>query len=112
LSAGRLVRKFGAAGANLVNEVGLGDQVPFFFSSLHLLSSPFFSRFLLVVTQIRDHKAGSSPPSPLRYAPSFLSEKSSALSSLVDSRRIVLTHAIKRSRQLVSYERHKFHTDN
>ena len=27
LSAGRLVRKFGAAGSNLVNEVGLGDQV-------------------------------------------------------------------------------------
>ena len=33
----------------------------FFFPS-HLLSSPFFSLFLLVVTQIRGHIAGSSPP--------------------------------------------------
>ena len=40
----------------------------FFFSS-NLLCSPFFSLSLLGVTQIRGHKAGSSPPSPLRFDP-------------------------------------------
>ena len=33
------------------------------------LSSPFRSLSLLVVTQIRGHIAGSSPPSPLLFAP-------------------------------------------
>ena len=37
----------------------------FSFFSSHLLSSPFFSPSRLVVTQIRGHLAGSSPPSPL-----------------------------------------------
>ena len=41
----------------------------FFFFSSHLLSSPFFSLSLLVVTQIRGHIAGSSPSSPLRFVP-------------------------------------------
>ena len=53
---------------------------------------------LIVVPQIRGHirTAGSSPRSPLRYVPCiyFYREKDWALSSLVDSRRIVPTHAI------------------
>ena len=74
----------------------------FFFPS-HLLSSPFFSLSLLVVTQIRGHIAGSSPPLPTTVrALHFYREKISALSSLVDSRRIVLTHA-RRSQQLIFF---------
>ena len=73
----------------------------FFFPS-HLLSSPFYSPSLLVVTQIRGHIAGSSPPLPttVRALQFFYREKISALSSLVASRRIVLTHA-RRSQQLL-----------
>ena len=58
---------------------------------------------LLVVTQIRGHIAGSSPrlPSTVR-ALHFYREKISALSSLVDSRRVVLTHA-RRSQQLILF---------
>ena len=64
------------------------------FSSSLLLSSPFYSLSLLVVTQIRGHIAGSSPPLPTTVrALHFFREKTSALSSLVDSRRIVPTHA-------------------
>ena len=56
---------------------------------------------LLVVTQIRGHIAGSFPPLPTTVrALHFYREKISALSSLVDSRRIVLTHA-RRSQQLI-----------
>ena len=73
-----------------------------------LFPSPFtylrssFSRSLLVVTQIRGHIAGSSPPLPatVRDLP-FYREKISALASLVDSRRIVPTHAARRSQQLI-----------
>ena len=55
----------------------------FFFPS-HLLSSPFYSLSLLVVTQIRGHIAGSSPPIPTTVrALYFYREKISALSSLV-----------------------------
>ena len=68
-----------------------------FFPS-HLLSSPF-----LVVTQIRGHIAGSSPPLPTTVrALHFYRENISALSSLVDSRRIVLTDA-RRSQQLILF---------
>ena len=68
-----------------------------FFPS-HLLSSLFFSLSLLVVTQIRGHIAGSSPPSRLRFVPCiFCPEKTSALSSLVDWRQIA--PAPKRSRE-------------
>ena len=50
--------------------------------------------FLLVVNKIRGHIAGSSAPLPTTVrALHFFREKTSALSSLVDSRRIVLTHA-------------------
>ena len=59
---------------------------------------------LLVVTQIRGHLAGSSPPLPTTVrALHFYREKLSALSSLVHSRRIiVLTHA-RRSQQLILF---------
>ena len=67
----------------------------------HLLSSPFYSLSLLVVTQIRGHIAGSSPPLPTTVrALNFYREEISALSSLVYTRRIVLTHA-RRSQQLI-----------
>ena len=69
----------------------------------HLLSSPFYSLSLLAVTQIRGHIAGSSPPLPTTVrALYFYREKISALSSLVDSRRIALTHA-RRSQQLILF---------
>ena len=75
----------------------------FFFFPSHLLSSPFYSLPLLVVTQIRGHIAGSSPPLPTTVrALHFYREKISALSSLVDQRRIVLTHA-RRSQQLIFF---------
>ena len=75
-----------------------------FFSS-NVLSSPFFfslpSLICIVVTQIRGHIAGSFPPLPATVrAVYFYRERISALSSLVDSRRIVLTHA-RRSQQLI-----------
>ena len=58
----------------------------------------------LVVTQILGHIAGSSPsprhPRGTVRALYFYREKDSALSSLVDSRRIVLTHA-RRPQQLI-----------
>ena len=66
------------------------------FAPSHLLSSPLFSIFLLiVVTQIRGHMAGSSRtlPTTTGRALYFYPEKIFALSSLVDSRRIVPTHA-------------------
>ena len=60
----------------------------FFFFLSHLLFSPFYSLSLLVVTQIRGHIAGSSPPLPTTVrALHFYREKILALSSLVDSRR-------------------------
>ena len=64
-----------------------------FFVPCHLLSSPFCSLSLLVVTRIRDHIAGSSPlPTTLlvfhfyRCAKGFSAD--SAASSLADSGRI------------------------
>ena len=59
---------------------------------IHISSHLFFALLfsLLVVTQIRGHIAGSSPPLPTTVrALHFYREKISALSSLVDSRRIV-----------------------
>ena len=67
---------------------------------------PFFIQFIMfaltfslpptvVVTQIRGHIAGSSSPLPTTVrALHFYREKISALSSLVDSRRIAPTQAI------------------
>ena len=87
---------------NEVEGPHLGQNIFFFFPS-HLLSPPFYSLSLLVVTQIRGHIAGSSPPLPTTVrALHFYREKISALSSLVDSRRIVLTHA-RRSQQLILF---------
>ena len=79
----------------------------FFFCPSHLLSSPFYSLSLLliliVVTQIRGHIAGSSPPLPATVrALHFYREEVSAVPSLVDSRRIVLTHA-RPSQQLILF---------
>ena len=60
-----------------------------FFSFLsHLLSSPFLSFSLLLVTQLRGHIVGSTG-----MCLAFFRERNSALSSLVDPRRIVPTHA-------------------
>ena len=78
----------------------------FFFSFFpsHSLSSPFYSLSLLVVTQIRGHIAGSFPTLPTTVRALHLyREKISPLSSLVDSRRLVLTHA-RRSQQLILFE--------
>ena len=60
-----------------------------FFHPIHHLRPSILS--LLVVSQIRGHTAGSSPllPTTVR-ALDFYRAKISALSSLVDSRRIVL----------------------
>ena len=75
----------------------------FCFFPSHLFSSPFFSLLSIVVTQIRGHIAGSSPPLPTTVrALHFYREKISARCSLVDSRRIVLTHA-RRSQQLIIF---------
>ena len=95
----------------------LRDYRPTILYALFLLiPSILFTLFLcrspsLDVTQIRGHKTGSCPPSPLRYALSFYRGKTSALCPLVDSRRIVRTHAIKRFRQLVSLENRNAHSE-
>ena len=71
--------------------------IPFIIFALSILS-------LLVVTQIGfrgGHMAGSSSPLPTTVrALHFLRDEISAFSSLVDSRRTVLTHA-RRSQQLI-----------
>ena len=55
---------------------------------------PSFSLSLLVVTQIRGHIAGPSPPVPTKVcALYFYCQKISDPFSLIDSRRILLTHA-------------------
>ena len=73
----------------------------FFFHPIYYLRPSILS--LLVVTQIRGHIAGSSLPLPNTVsALHFYRENISALSSLVDSRRIVLTHA-RRSQQLILF---------
>ena len=80
-----------------------------YFSPSHLLSSPFCSLSLLVVTQIRGHIAGSSSP-PTHYGSClaffiargfqlFLPSSTCVELCFVDLRRIVLTHA-RRSQQL------------
>ena len=79
----------------------------FFFSSFcpsHFLYPSVLSpSYLIVATQIRGHIAGSFPTLPTTVrALHFYRVKISALSSLVDSRRIVLTHA-RRSQQLILF---------
>ena len=68
-----------------------GGEFFFFFHLIYYLL--FYLRpsilSLLVVTQIRGHIAGSSPPLPTTVrALHFYRENISALSSLVDSRRV------------------------
>ena len=67
------------------------NSIPFIIFALFLLS-------LLVVTQIRGRITDSSPSTTVR-ALHFYRENISALSSLVDSLRIVPTHAINRRSQ-------------
>ena len=72
-------------------------MTPILFSSFlpsHLLSSPFFFSLppVIVVTQIRGHIAGSSPPTRYGSCLAFLSREDFS-SSLVDLRRTALTHA-------------------
>ena len=82
--------------------VSFGDIYILYFQSICYLR-PSFSPSLLVVTQIGDHIADSSSPLPTTVrAFHFYREKISALSSLVDSRRIVLTH-VRRSQQLILF---------
>ena len=66
-------------------------SIPF----IYLRPSFSLSLLLIVVTLIRGHMAGSSPPLPTTVrALQFYREKIPAFYFLVDSRRIVLTHAI------------------
>ena len=61
----------------------------FVFHPIYIFSSPFvsFAPAIIVVTQIRGHTAASPPPCAQRFVPRvFICEKTSALSSLVDSR--------------------------
>ena len=75
----------------------------YFFFIPFIIPAPL-SRSLPVVTQIRGHKAGPPPPSPLLHVPSFFHrEENPASSSLVDSRRIFPTHAARRSQQLIPF---------
>ena len=68
----------------------LGIYYLFIFPSSYVLSSPFFSLSLLVVTQIRGDIAGSfSPPPSTVRALHVYRTKGSTLSTLVDSRLIV-----------------------
>ena len=71
---------------NIYNQVCVRVCVCVFFSLSRLFSSPSFSLSLLVVTQIRRHIAGSSPPLPTVGALHLYRENILALSSLVDSR--------------------------
>ena len=76
--------------------------VPSITFALSLLLAP---SLLIEVTQTWGHIAGPPPPSPLRYAPSFFfATRLQHFLSLVHSRRIALTHTMKRSRQLASRE--------
>ena len=77
----------------------------FFFFSPHLLSSPSLSLFHPINSRNSDQGshliAGSFSPLPSTVrALHFYRGKTSALSSLVDSRQIVLTHA-RRSQHLI-----------
>ena len=76
----------------------------FFFFQIHPIYyiGPCCSLSLVVVTQMRGHTAGSSPPPPHYGAclALFCRGKTSARSSLVDSRRIVPSHG-RRSQQFI-----------
>ena len=80
----------------------------FFCHPIYYLRPSVLSPSYLVVTQIRGHIAGSSPPLPTTVrALHFYRDKISALSSLVDLRRTaVLTHA-RRSQQLILFLKKK-----
>lgn len=64
------------------------------FQPIYILCLPSFSRSLPFATQIRGHNSGSSPRPPHYCAClCFYRERSSAFSSLADSRRIVRAYA-------------------
>ena len=91
-----VAKSFHCTAAAVVVDPGVNKLVVFF----SFISIPFIvfalsvSLYLLFATQIRGHIAGSSAPLPSTVrALHFYREKISALSSLADSRRIVLTHA-------------------
>ena len=65
--------------------------LPIFFFPSHY--SPFFSLPLrtAVGTQIQDHIAGSSPPSPLRFVPCiFIARRRQPFLPVIDSRRTMM----------------------
>ena len=68
-----------------------------FFFPIPFIIFAFCSLSLLVVTRVRGHIAGSSPPLPTTVR---ALHKCREISSLVDSRRTVFTHA-RRSQQLI-----------
>ena len=77
----------------------------------HLLSSRYYRPpSLSVLTQIRGRIAGPTPSSLLLPTTAsgfiFYRENTSALSCLVDSRRIVRTHAARRSQHLFFFFLH------
>ena len=75
--------------------------VLFFFIPFIIFALPFFL-FLPVVTEIRGHRASSSAPLPSTVRALHFYRQKDFSSSLVDSRRIVLTHA-RRSQQLIFF---------
>ena len=79
----------------------------FSFFPSHLLSSPFYSLSLLRSRNSDpwSHSRLFSPPSHYGSGLAFYRDNISALSSLVDSRWIVLTHA-RRSQQLIFFFRY------
>ena len=98
-------------GAILVQE-NISDKVawehgsvrgPFFF----LFLNPFYYLCAIISPSLRRNLDPGSleqallPPPHYGTRLHFCCAKDTALSSLVDSRRIVLTHSVKRSRQLV-----------
>ena len=92
-----------SAGVSNEEERVLKQGFFFFFSPrpIYYLRPSVLS--LLVVTQTRGHIAGSSLPLPTTVCPlHFYREEISALSSLVDSRPTVPSHA-RRSQQLVPF---------
>ena len=84
------------------NNIDYLCNIIFFLIPLFIILAPL-SRSLPVVTQIRGHIAGPPPPFPLWHVPSFLSREEVSISLLVDSRRIVPTHAARRSQQLIPF---------
>ena len=78
----------------------------FSFSS-HLLSSHYISRLLPVVTHIRGHIAGPSPPSPLRYDGTCLPFYRESEFSILFPRRLASNWKTKQSHKEESQRKRK-----